>query len=179
MDEKVKIFFIDVWFNPLILPIIALNEIKKYKIFILLLTIIFNDNTRRGAIFCVVINKKKFCQERPSTKAGIQLCNGAAAIFNNNAKVNKNEFIWAEKSSEILIRIITEAIAWIIKYLTATSLWYFLGFLKIKGINIKILISKQSQIISHELDEEIIIIENNKKIKNIILDGWRKMLKGT
>ena len=61
--------------------------------------------------------------------------------------------------------------------MTVASLWYFLGFLKIKGINIKTLISKHNQIINQELEEVMIIIDSSKKIKNKIFEGWRKMLK--
>ena len=43
------------------------------------------------------------------------------------------------------------------------------------GINIKTLISRQSQIKNHELQEIIKKIENNKKIKNIIFVGWKKI----
>lgn len=55
-----------------------------------------------------------------------------------------------------------------IKYLIATSFWYFLDFLNIRGINIKILISKHNQIITHELDEiinKIEIVSKKKKLK--------------
>ena len=69
------------------------------------------DKTKSGAIFCVVISKKKFCQDKPSTSDGIHLCRGAAATFNKIANVKITIFIDFRNNLEILINTITEAIA--------------------------------------------------------------------
>lgn len=137
--------------------------------------IIERDITIIGLIFWVVMSKKKFFHESPSTKAGIQLWRGAAPTFSNKANKRITELTGVINILDNLARIIIEAIAWIIKYLIATSLWYFLDFLKIKGINIRTLISKHSQINSHEFEEIINTIDRINKIKKIKFAGWKKI----
>ena len=135
----------------------------------------FIVRTMIGLIFWVVINKKKFFHDKPSTRPGIHLWRGAAPIFSSRANDRKIEFRRGINVCDSLEIIIIDAIAWIIKYFTATSLWYFPDFLKIRGINIKTLISRQIQISSHELQEIIKKMDNIKKIKNMIFVGWKKI----
>ena len=128
-----------------------------------------------GLIFWVVISKKKLSHDNPSTRLGTHIWRGAAPIFNINAKNNNNELKEEINICVTLDKIIIDAIAWIIKYFIATSLWYFLYFLKIRGININTLISKQIQIISQELEEMIKKMENIRKTINKKFAGWKKI----
>lgn len=173
MEEKTIIFCKEVWLRPIQDPTRALMVEKINKI-IEEIFVIFKDNKIIGPIFCEVINKSVEFQFKPEIIEGSHWWKGAAANLIIKALIKINELI-VEKIFMLnnLIIIITEAIAWIIKYFKAASLWYLLFFFMIKGIKTIRLISKANQVINQEFVDEIITIDKNIIMKNIKLEGWR------
>lgn len=109
---------------------------------------------------------------------GIHWWNGAAAILIiSEIVIKKILILWVILILNNLIRIKIEAVAWIIKYFSAASLWYLLFFFKIRGINNIKLISRATHVISQELVEIIKRIEDTIIVKNSMFEGWSNIQK--
>lgn len=131
-----------------------------------------------GVIFCQVIKKKQFNQERPSLILGNQWWKGVDPIFINIEELIKIEiklfvtkFFIKNKFKIIANKKLIDAIDWVKKYFNAASEFNKLFGFTIKGINLNRLISNPIQHPNQELEEiEINVLKNKVNKKNILLE---------
>lgn len=142
--------------NP---PIIAEETIIKFKKLELNI-----DKRNIGATFCQVIRIKIWNQKHSSTIFGNQKCRGGTPAFNVNLKkiISEKNIISSkyEFMNIIILKIIiiTDAAAWIKKYLIVDSEEMGDNLMVNMGIKHIKLISKPIQQVSHELAEHVIIV---------------------
>jgi len=174
MEEKVKIFLKEVWFSPLIEPMIAERTMAAHK-----KVVRFKEIRSIGAIFCQ-INKIKDCLQLVySITWGNQKWKGAIPAFIESARVKtteyglKSNFVGA-RSIKVIRIIITEAIAWLRKYLMALSLDFWLDLIIRMGMNLIRLISNPIQARSHEEEEQARKVPEITPLKKI---NWNVLIR--
>lgn len=162
--------------SPPNLPIKALLIIKNGTKAVFRFELII-ERSNRGAIFWGTTKRVIDCQVNPGEIETTHWWRGAEPIFRSKAVRRINLLIWGEFFIlDILNKIPTEAVAWVIKYFSLASVWYFLSFLNIKGTNAIRLTSKATQVINH-LEEEIIrIIDLKSTVKKSNIEGCRKII---
>lgn len=115
---------------------------------------------------------KRRGQGKPSTNEGIHWWDGAAAIFNRRAtetrKLSKNKFLKPRDEEEISM---TEAKAWIKKYLIVDSVEYMFFLLIMRGMKAKRLISRPNQAMNQEFAETVMKTEVIRRKVNTIEAG--------
>lgn len=168
MEEKARIFRIEVWLNPEIAPTIADIRAKMMRLFEWKRI----DKIVRGEIFCQVKRRRELIQFIPSRTSGNQKWNGAIPSFVQSANVIKTfgeriKYTPLKRKKNMELKITREeAIAWIKKYLMAASLLFLLfSKLIIKGIKDIRLISRPIHIPNKEEEEIEIVVPKNRKNK--------------
>ena len=180
IEEKVRSIRTRTWLRPSTLP--TNNELKIAK------KISFTlkkekksevSKIKSGLSFCNVSKINKTPQLKGSTILGTQAWKGAAPSLINKANRNNrlNMAPAVLKSGEMtkLSRRITEARAWVRKYLIATSLNPFEFLFNNRGIKANVLISNPTQHKTKEEEENTNSILKKITSKNSKLEGTNQI----
>lgn len=164
IDEKVRIFRIDVWLIPPSLPVVMDSSLIRIRMGF----IGYNGIRDSGAIFCQVIRIREFFQFNPSMIFVNQKCRGGAPNFIMMGIMMRRFRPFVCRFMIISIRVL-EARAWTRKYLILVSVeWGDLE--EIKGRNDSRLISRASQIVNHELAAVTVrVLEIRIRLKRVKL----------
>ena len=157
IDEKAKIFFVEVWLNPPRAPIILVIIADT-------IIIIWEWNEAKidkGIIFCVDNSIIKGFHEIPSDTPGNHWWAGKHPSLIIIARHTNIDLIFSFIIIFLLIIAIKNRIepkAWIKKYFIILSEVDVFLLLIINGINVNIFNSNLIHIINHEFDDNIIMI---------------------
>lgn len=161
IEEKAKIFRVEVWFSP---PVLPARAESVDKVAIALFGIFIKDIKNNGDSFCKVNSIKRIFILRFSATEGSQKCKGARASFRvRGAAINK--FDMFKVVSNIIWIKAKEAHAWIMKYFKEVFVEVFDK--NMRGKNINIFNSSPNQAINQEEEERVIKIPIKVPKKNI------------